>query len=377
MVVGDPCAQNEVSPLLVVQFTGVVHRNLIGVTPRLLFGGGGPKYRIGDVAAIELIGRAHYSAHVFAIVHEQGEVTCRIGCCSIGTAVGVVDCVAGSFPVEQLTRIHPVGERVDRVECDRAVVVDRHCSLLALLGGDEHNSVGSSRTVDRCCRGVLEYLDRLDVTRVQVGHAAAHQRYAVHDVQRIVGGAHRTGTANAHLAQLARTVVAGDIYPRGLTLYRLKNVLHGSLSDVLLAHTREGARHVAALGRTVADHHDLVEHAIVLGHDNVDGGAVVYRHRLRLVADQLHCQAGAAVHSLQCVATFTVGNSAARGLHDGDSDTGKGEAVLVTYRTAYRLGLAPGDGSRRQNEQAGNEQPGQERRNTGPRPLFRRSFPEK
>src|SRR5438552_2847633 len=49
--------------------------------------------------------------------------------------------------------------------------IERGSARLSLLGGDDDHAVGSSRAVDRARRGPLQYLNGLDVIRVDVGRA--------------------------------------------------------------------------------------------------------------------------------------------------------------------------------------------------------------
>ncbi len=85
---------------------------------------------------------------------------------------------------------HVVGPR-DLGDADIGVEVDlRALADLALLRGDQHDSVRSAGSVDSGRRGVLEDCHGFDVIRRQIGDrvVALADRDAVHDVERVVAG---------------------------------------------------------------------------------------------------------------------------------------------------------------------------------------------
>ena len=77
----------------------------------------------------------------------------------------------------------------------REVVVHVYSALLAALGGDEDDTVGSTCTVDGARGSVLQHLDALDVARVQIVDAAL-DGHTINDVERVavVDGSDTTDT---------------------------------------------------------------------------------------------------------------------------------------------------------------------------------------
>ena len=66
----------------------------------------------------------------------------------------------------------------------REVVVDVYSTLLAALGGDEDDTVGSTCTVDGARGSILQYLNALDVAGVQIVDAAL-DGHTINDVERV------------------------------------------------------------------------------------------------------------------------------------------------------------------------------------------------
>ena len=77
----------------------------------------------------------------------------------------------------------------------REIVVDVYSALLAALGGDEDDTIGSTCTVDGARGSILQYLNALDVAGVQIVDAAL-DGHTINDVERVavVDGSDTTDT---------------------------------------------------------------------------------------------------------------------------------------------------------------------------------------
>ena len=104
-----------------------------------------------------------------------------IACRSLHTAV----CKRHTYIVTVLCCIHYViYAALDLVNTHIATVVDLHrLFLLTALCCDDHHTVGSTRTIDRSCRSVLEDLDCLDVVWREVTDCSTH-RHTVDHIER-------------------------------------------------------------------------------------------------------------------------------------------------------------------------------------------------
>ena len=166
----------------------------------------------------------------------------------------------GTSPLAGIHRLNLVGiERGGH----RGVEVDLHLAVLALLGGDDDHTVGSTRTVDRGRGGILQHLDALDVVTVQLVHAGLGG-HTVDDVQRVVV-VQRTDTTDAYRGSTRQVTVGRDVHARHTTLqglHRVVLVLLGQLAD---ADYRDGTRQVGlALGGITRHHHLVQREGIVL-----------------------------------------------------------------------------------------------------------------
>ena len=79
---------------------------------------------------------------------------------------------------------------------DVAIVLHRiDVATLSCLGGDEDNTVGTTCTIDGCCRTVLQHVDTLDILR---GNSAEVSRDTIDEDERVgVGTTNGIGTTQA------------------------------------------------------------------------------------------------------------------------------------------------------------------------------------
>ena len=167
----------------------------------------------------------------------------------------------------------------------RARIVNRHAPALALLRRHQHHAVGAAATVDGRCRGILQNVNRLNVARVQRLNARGrHQGNAVHHVQRVVAAVQRALTANPDAADRARTLARRNVNTGSLALQSLQRVRHRPDVQLLLAHARQGASHVALLLNAVTHHDHLVEQLLVLFEGHVNLAFACHRNVLCTVA---------------------------------------------------------------------------------------------
>ena len=121
------------------------------------------------------------------------------GCCTI-LHIGGHTSHCRSKGTELISREHikTLGHTAYR---DIAVVIELQGTVSAFLGGDDNHTVRCTRTVDGCCRSILQHSESLDVVGVDTTeHVAATldgrvvNRHTVDHNQRVVAGRER-GTA--------------------------------------------------------------------------------------------------------------------------------------------------------------------------------------
>ena len=197
-------------------------------------------------------------------------------------AVVVVDALVEDLDVLLRTDVFAAPGVGKLRDAEAVVDLDLRFALAALLGGDQHDAVGGARAVDRGRSGVLQHLDRLDVREVerrQRTHVLAErierrrvvrQRNAVDHVKRLVAGAERRRTADAHLLGRAEVTRTGrDRHAGDAALKEFRGRHHAA--HVLLGglELADGVGHQAAALRAVTDHDHLVEgHVVVFEPDH-------------------------------------------------------------------------------------------------------------
>ena len=189
----------------------------------------------------------------------------------VGILLGVARCFGlGVEPealvveVEHLLAVH--GVEVLGWLLDAVAALERNLGLAlgTLLGGDEEYAVGSLCTIDGGGRSVLQYIDALDVGRVEARKTAGVDDTVENDEHARVT---RNGVGATHGDRWVRTcgtclayVQAGDG-----TLQGLQYVGVGRLLECFNVRACDCAREVALLHGAVTNHYDVVEQLVVFG----------------------------------------------------------------------------------------------------------------
>ena len=203
------------------------------------------------------------------------EVGIGVSCSSLrGVAIVVLAVVLEGEPLD-VHELTCVGEVVlgdtTVVGTGGGAELDRHAALVALLGGDEDDTVGCAVAVQGGGGGILEDGHGLDVGRVEVGEVTAVGNSVDHVEGR---GATVDGTVTAdHDGRVGTGVTEGavDLHAGDGAFEGACNAGYGSVGNLLGTHLRDGAREGRPLGRAVCDGHDgLLQRFAVRGHDRVD-----------------------------------------------------------------------------------------------------------
>ena len=145
------------------------------------------------------------------------------------------------------------------LEAHIGIVVHSHLTSLTTLGGDEHDTIGTTATVDGGRGSVLQHVDALDVAGRNIGDAADGE--TVYYIKRCVVAGDRTTTTHAD-DDLGVGVALrhGDAHTSQLTLHGLNRRSHRHRHEFCVAYRRNRTRHVLALYGSVSDSHHFVKH---------------------------------------------------------------------------------------------------------------------
>ena len=193
--------------------------------------------------------------------------------------VGVGRCLSGSvavvidvFVVEALVEVRHVGFGIadDVVVPDLARVYtpaafELHFGIarLTLLGGDEHHTVGTARTVEGGRSGIFEHRDVFDVVGVDRREIAVVGN-AVEDDEGVHLGIDRTETADADGGGgTGLTVVAGGLHAGHGAVEGARNVRYLTVLELLGAHRGGRTRERGFLRRAVGYYDRFVQVGVV------------------------------------------------------------------------------------------------------------------
>ena len=132
---------------------------------------------------------------------------------------------------------------VHRGDACGAVVAHARCAGCAFLGGDLDHAAGAAAAIHGGLGGVAQYLEALDVGRVDARQGRQVAQHAVDDHERVVAAGERGGAAQAHGAHGGHAVVAllngeaGHTAVDGLERVGHLLAVHAPLGDGLVVET--------------------------------------------------------------------------------------------------------------------------------------------
>ena len=144
---------------------------------------------------------------------------------------------------------------------------------LALAGSDEDNAVRRTRTIDGRGGRILQDVDGLDVSRVQVVEVAAGD--TVDDDERAGGTGGADTTDRDAVAGTRHTTGLDDVHTRDGAVQGAERVGRALLLDLVTGNVDRRAREETLLLRTVTDNDRLIEEFDVFLEHDIDGRAPV------------------------------------------------------------------------------------------------------
>ena len=249
----------------------------------------------------------------------------------VGQAVGQADNADFIHQVLVLCRI----QRLNLVGYLRQTILNVQGNLglagLTALGRNQHNTVGRTRTIDGCRRGILQNLHAFNVVgrkELQVVY-----RHTVHYIQRVVATVERRGTTHAdrHLGT-RRTVGLNDLHTCRLALQSLPGRNKRTLLQVFRRNRRHGSGYILTLHRTIANDNNFVQQLVVFLQCDFKGSRRL--HLLRLIADVRYHQRSLRVNG-QSEITVHVGHRTISCPFFLDTGADDGQLSIVYYEPFY------------------------------------------
>ena len=178
--------------------------------------------------------------------------------------------------------------------------------ILGTLCCNQHNTCGSTRTID-CCR--CRIFKNLNVFHVFRCHIAQVSGYSINNDQGVVGRKSRNTTytyrgSGTWVAAWPCYLHTGHL---SLQLWRqLRSVVH---TQFLTAQWRRRACQVHFAGTTVADYHNFLQRFGIFLHDNFVWVTIAYRHFGRLITYVSDNKGSFWVAYRQCKISIRIGDN--------------------------------------------------------------------
>ena len=205
-------------------------------------------------------------------------------CAVVGTCLAQV----GGILV-YITNVQLVGQCL---ETEVGSDVDGRMSFCPVFSSNHDYTVGTCRTIDGSCGGILQHFDGFDVGRIDEVGIGTHL-YAVYYIERVclaVDGGNTTDTDGG--IGIGSTVLHGYYDTRGCTLQALCNVGRSAAQHVFCVYRSYRTGNVALLHRTVAHNYYFVQSLCVFFQYDVQCGLAGYLDSLSDIADKGEGQFG-------------------------------------------------------------------------------------
>ena len=153
----------------------------------------------------------------------------------------------------------------------------RSAVLASLLGRYQDDTIGTTSTIDSRGCTILQYVERSDVIRIDVGEVATW--HTVNHNQRTIACGTRGDTTNLDACLIVWVAHRGigDAHARHLTLDHHGNIRGTDGEEVFLAYVRNGRSKLFLVHSTITDNHHLIEHIRALLHGDIHLSAVLHR----------------------------------------------------------------------------------------------------
>ena len=211
---------------------------------------------------LRIVGAIRVRSTTHQLAHQVFRGLCGCGLRSIFIRIQSI-LVAQCFPIELKVLIgtdtvviadSPAGAAEAGIDADRGFRVG-----LSLLGGDDDDTVGPTRTVEGCRSGVFQNRQRGYIFRIN-GVDAAVERYAVHHIKRSARSIDRADAANTYF-RIRTWLAAGRACLKSghRSLERTRHVGYLHLGYFAPLDRGSRSRKAILLGSGVSHHHYLIQ----------------------------------------------------------------------------------------------------------------------
>ena len=225
-----------------------------------------------------------------------------------------------------------IARNLVNTEVTRVVYLQR-LVFLTILGSDDNDTIGSTRTVDGTRRSILQNLDGLDIIWREVTDSGTHW-HTVDDIERsrATEGADTTDT----YARVGTWLTVGcNLHTCHLTFKHGRDVGVRYLLHLLSVHDRNGTGKVGLLLRTITYYNHLVEQVIICRKlDGFQDGASAYSD-FTLLEAQVAYDKSCVCLDADLEVTVQIGNCAGLGILCLDCCTDHRFTLIIYNLTLY------------------------------------------
>ena len=215
----------------------------------------------------------------------------------------IAEIFLSGLTINDIMSIHEISCLCPLGECDVPIVRNRcWCVAFASLGGDDNYTIGTTRTIDSCCRSIFQYVDRGDILR---GYRCQITFNTVNEDQR-GKAAHQCGDTTQTDGRGGTGVTAGvdDCQTGNLTFHEFCGVADLTCVEVLCLHRGHSRGDITLALGAVTDDDNLVQQGIVF----LEGHIITCLDLLGCKTDVRDNERCIAVSNVQRVVTIVVGD---------------------------------------------------------------------
>ena len=255
----------------------------------------------------------------------HGQVMIRTQCHAIDFFLPVYICIA---QLESLRSIGMLGKSLTEffsrqyihiliyiAYCHVSVIVEGGTGgtvSTSLLGSDDDDTIGSTRTVNSCGRSILQYCKGSNVIRIDGTDRSIAYGYSIDNNQRIIICRQRGSHTDTDGTAATRcTIARHDIHTSNFTHQSIFSSQLLTFVQLIRFHGQQRSGHVAFLHLSVADDYYFVQQFAVFLHGNYNERFVCHGDFLPFIADTGDGKYISGSR-LQCKIAVHIGNSTYR-----------------------------------------------------------------
>ena len=193
------------------------------------------------------------------------------------------------------------------LDTPRSIHLNLRLTNLPLSGGNDNDTIGTTRTVNGSSGCILQHLNLLDIIRIDhrqrrslliitTGSLTARGavgvstiRYTINDIQGLRTGGKRVGATYCDADTSTRRAVALlHIDTSNLSLHAVSHIWRTTCHEILALDLGDRAAEVAFLHRTIAYHDNLFHHGGILHKGNLDLCLTLHINHLGLIPNHRH-----------------------------------------------------------------------------------------